>query len=197
MGLGQVDLAHIAGHHRAGAKADPGQKHLHLLWRCVLGLVQNHKRIVQGAPSHERQGRDLQRLAFKRLVHCVEPHQLVQGVVQGAQVGVHLLAQVTRQKAQPFAGFHGWAGQDDALHCAALQGVHGHGDRQVGFAGAGRANAKGDVLGGDVVQVQRLVGGACAQVTAPGLQSGVVGAVHGPIAGQHQLHGGCFDRAGG
>ena len=197
LGLGQVDLAHIAGHYRPGTKADAGQEHLHLFRRGVLRLVQNHKGVVQGAPAHKGQRRNLQRLALKRFLHRLKAHQLVQRVIQGAQVGVNFLAQVARQKAQALAGLHRGPCQHDALHRAALQGVHRHGHGQVSLAGASRANAKGNVLGGDVVQVQRLVGGAGAQVTAPGLQRGVVGAVHGPITGQHQLHGGRLDRPGG
>jgi len=89
--LGQVDLAHVAGDHRLGAKAHAGQKHLHLLGRGVLRLVQNHKGVVQRAPAHKGQRCDFQRLALERLVHLVEAHQVVQRVVQRAQVGVNLL----------------------------------------------------------------------------------------------------------
>ena len=58
----------------------------------------------------------------------------------------------------------------DALHRSAVQRIvlTRHGYRQVGFAGAGRANAKGDVVAGNVVQVRGLVVGAGLEVAALG-----------------------------
>jgi hypothetical protein len=52
------------------------------------------------------------------------------------------------------------------LHRAALQRVDRAGHRQVGLAGAGRADAEGDVVRGHVLQVARLVGRAPAHLAA-------------------------------
>jgi hypothetical protein len=83
---------------------------------------------------------------FEGLGHAVEAHQVVQRVVQRAQVGVDLLRQVAGQEAQPFTGLHRRACQHDALHAVAFQRVHRAGHRQEGLAGAGRADAEGDVV---------------------------------------------------
>jgi hypothetical protein len=59
LGLVQVDLGDVAGDHGLAAEADPGQEHLHLFDRRVLGLVQDHEGVVQRAAAHEGQRGDL------------------------------------------------------------------------------------------------------------------------------------------
>src|SRR5262245_35119692 len=44
---GQVDLRDVAGDHRLGTVAEPGEEHLHLLGCGVLRLVEDHEGIVQ------------------------------------------------------------------------------------------------------------------------------------------------------
>jgi hypothetical protein len=124
------------------------------------------------------------------LTTLLKAHQVVQRVVERAQVRVHLLAQVAGQKAQLLAGFHRRARQHNPLHRAALQRVHGHRHRQVGLAGAGRANAEGDVVVGNVVQVHALHRSAGLQVGPARLQGhGAVRAFsQGAVAGQRELH---------
>ena len=51
-----VNLRHITRDNDGGPKANSRQEHLHLLRRCILALIQNDKRIVQGAPAHVGQG---------------------------------------------------------------------------------------------------------------------------------------------
>ncbi len=171
LAAGQVDLADVAGHHRLGAKADAGEKHLHLFDRGVLRFIQNHKGVVERAPAHEGQRRDLDLLALERFLHLVGAHQLVQRIVQRAQVGVNFLAQVAGQKTQLLTRFHCRAGQHDALHRAAFERVDRAGHRQIGLAGAGRANRKADVVRGHVFQVARLGRGAPAHFAASGLHA--------------------------
>ncbi len=124
-------------------------------------------------------------------MHLLVAHEVVERVVQRAQVGIDLLREVAGQEAQALARFHGRAREHDALHGAALQRVHGAGHGQVGLAGAGRADAEGDVVAGDVLQVGRLVGRARAQVgAARGQLDGVLGLLDEfGITGQHQLQG--------
>src|SRR5919108_2327115 len=51
----QVDLGDVASHHHPGAEAEPGQEHLHLLGTRVLGLVEDHERVINRAASHKSQ----------------------------------------------------------------------------------------------------------------------------------------------
>ena len=81
----------------------------------------------------------------------------MQRVEQRAQVRVDLRHQVAGQEAEALAGLDGRAGEDDAVDLAALQRGGGHGDGQERLAGAGRADAEGDRVAADRVDVALLV----------------------------------------
>ena len=81
----------------------------------------------------------------------------LQRVEQRAQVRVDLGHQVAGQEAQALAGLHGRAREDDPVDLAARERGDGHRDRQERLAGAGRADAEGDRLAADRVDVALLV----------------------------------------
>ena len=113
------------------------------------------RRVEDEPPSaaHIADGGDLDQALFKRLGDAVEAHQVVQRVVQRAQIGVDFLGQVAGQEAQAFAGLHRRAHQHDALHGVALQRVDRAGDREIRLAGARGTDAESDVVTLDVAQV--------------------------------------------
>ena len=84
--------------------------------------------------------------------------QVVEGVVERAQVGVDLGHQVTGQEAEPLARLDGGAGQDDARDLPGLQGVHRLRHGQVRLAGPGRADAERDDVLRNGVDVALLAG---------------------------------------
>ncbi len=170
----EVDLRHVAGDDGLGAEADAGQEHLHLLGRRVLRLVQDDERVVERAPAHVRERGDLDRAALEELAGLVEPHEVVQRVVERAQVGIDLLREVARQEAQPLAGLDRGPDEHEALDGVALERVDGAGDGEVRLAGAGRADAERDVVLLDVLQVQRLVRRAAVQIGAARAQARAV-----------------------
>ena len=153
----QVDLRDVAGHHDPRAEAQPGQEHLHLLGRGVLRLVQDDERVVQRPAAHVRQGRDLDRAGRGQPRDRVGVDHVVQGVVQRPQVGVDLLVQRAGQEAEPLPGLHRRPGQDDPVDLLGLQRLHRLGHRQVGLAGAGRADREHDRVLVDRVDVPLLV----------------------------------------
>ena len=168
--LGQVDLGDVAGDDGLGADADAGQEHLHLFRRRVLRLVENDEGVVQRPAAHEGERGDLDGALFVELADPVVAHQVVQRVVERAQVRVDLLGQVAGQEAQAFAGFDGRPGQDDALDQIAFEGIDGGSDGEIGLAGAGRADAEGDVVFLDRLQVGDLARRAAVQFGLAGDQ---------------------------
>ena len=98
---GQVDLGDVAGDDDLGAEPEPGQEHLHLLGRGVLRLVEDDERVVEGAPAHVGQRRDLDGAGREQLGDRLRVEHVVQRVVQRAQVGVDLLAERAGQEAEP------------------------------------------------------------------------------------------------
>ncbi len=143
---GQVDLADVAGDHRHRAEADAGEEHLHLLDRGVLRFVEDHVGVVERAAAHIGERRDLDHVALDQLGHLLEAEHFVQCVVQRAQVGVDLLAEVAGQEAQLLAGFHRRAHQQQALHAIGFQRLDRAGHGKIGLAGTGRADAEADVV---------------------------------------------------
>src|SRR5215211_1751538 len=88
--LGKVDLGDVARHDHLRVESEPGEEHLDLLLARVLGLVEDHERIVKAAPAHEGQWGDLDDAAVDVLVDLFWLEHVVEGVEQRPQVGVHL-----------------------------------------------------------------------------------------------------------
>ena len=57
----------VAGDDGLGAEADAGEEHLHLLGRRVLRLVEDDEGVVERAPAHEGERRDLDGAALEAL----------------------------------------------------------------------------------------------------------------------------------
>ena len=140
----QVDLRDVAGDDDLGAEAEPRQEHLHLLGRGVLRLVQDDEAVVQRAAAHERERRHLDRAALHVGVRLVGLEHVVERVEQRAQVRVDLGEHVARQEPEPLAGLDRGAREDDPRHLALVQRGDRERHREVGLAGAGRADAEGD-----------------------------------------------------
>ena len=69
----QVDLRDVAGDHRLGAEADAREEHLHLLGRGVLRLVEDDEGVVQRAPAHVGERRDLDGAALESFATLSKP----------------------------------------------------------------------------------------------------------------------------
>ena len=156
----QVHLREVAGDDGAGAEAQAGQEHQHLLAGGVLGFVEDDEGAVEGAAAHVGEGGDFDGAALGQFGEFVGGEHVVEGVVEGAEVGEDFLLEVAREEAQRFAGLHGGAGQDDAGDLVLEEGADGHGHRHPGLAGAGGAEAEGDVVGADGFEQAGLAEGA-------------------------------------
>ena len=70
----------------------------------------------------------------------------LQGVVQGAKIGIDLLGQIAGQKAQPLPGLHGGTGQHDTFDLVLLQHGERHGHGQIGLARPGGPHGKNELV---------------------------------------------------
>ena len=150
---GQVNLGFIAGNHRFGIDAQPGEKHEHLLGGRVLRLVENDERLIQRAAAHVGERCDLDDAALGVLLDLLGGQHVVQRVVQRSQIRQDLLVKVARQEAERFAGLDRGAGQDNARDLAGPQRGERHRHRQVSLARPGRADADGHVVTPNGIQV--------------------------------------------
>ena len=151
-----VDLGDVAGDDDLRAEADAGEEHLHLLGRRVLGLVEDDEAAVERAAAHERERRDLDRAPLEQPLRALGLDHVVERVVERTQVGVDLGHEVAGQEAEPLARLDRRPGEDDAVDLLGLQRLHRHGHRQPALAGAGRADAEGDDVVADGVDVALL-----------------------------------------
>ena len=98
-GLGftrEINLRHISRDNNGGPKANTSQEHLHLLRRRILALIQNDKRIVQGAPAHVGQGSDFDKPPFDEFFYSFKAKQLIERVVKRPQVRINFLGEIAR-----------------------------------------------------------------------------------------------------
>ena len=142
----EVDLADVAGNNGFCAEADAGQEHFHLFGRGILRFVQNHIRAVERAAAHVGERGDFNQAFFHQFGHAVEAHQIVERVVERAQVGVDFLRQIAGQEAEFFACFDGGADEDDALDLVFFHGIDGCGDGEIGFARTRGTQPEDDVV---------------------------------------------------
>src|SRR6188472_3690729 len=112
----KVDLRDVAGDDDLRPEAEARQEHLHLLGARVLRLVEDHERVVQRAPPHEGERRDLDDalLHVRGEAVCVE--HVVERVEEGPQVRVDLLEHRAGQVAEALPRLDRGTREDDPAH---------------------------------------------------------------------------------
>ena len=93
---------------------------------------------------------------FQQARDLLGAEHFVQRVVQRPQIGVHLLLHRPGQESETLTGLDHRAHEQDTAHPARLQCLDRCRHRQVGLAGAGRADAEVDVVGQNVAHVLAL-----------------------------------------
>ena len=121
---------------------DPSPRRVRNIFICIvvgiLRFVQQDAGVGQRAPAHEGERRDLDHAGLHAALDHARVHEILQRVVDRAQIGIDLLAHVAGQKAEPLAGLDRGARQDQPLDDALFEQRNGMADRQPGLAGAGR-----------------------------------------------------------
>ena len=135
----QIALRRVAVDDHSGALAESGEEHLHLHGGGVLGLVENHGGLGQGAPAHEGEWSDLDHSCLEAALDHPAVHEVIERIVDRAQIGIDLFAHVAGQEPQPLARFDRRTRQDEPLDKSLLEQRHRMADREPGLAGAGRA----------------------------------------------------------
>lgn len=163
----QIDLPEVARDDHARAEAQARQEHLHLLVRRVLRLIEDDEGVLERAAAHVGERRDLDDALGHELLVAVLAEDVLQGIVERAQVRIDLVLQVARQEAETLPRLDGRARQDDAAHFFVAQGSDSHDDGQVRLARARRADAERDGIMANRVEVAALSERLRAHVAAP------------------------------
>ncbi len=95
----------------------------------------------------------------------------MQGVIEGTQVGVNLIVERTRQKAQAFTSLYCRTSQNNPVDLLGLEGLDCLSHGQVGLAGAGRTNTKNNRTGINSINIRLLVDGLRPDALAPRRQN--------------------------
>ena len=111
--------------------------------RRVLRLVEDDERVVERAPAHERERRDLDRPALHVPGQPLRVDHVVERVVQRAQVRVDLREHVARQEAEPLAGLDRGAREDHAADGALGERRDRERHREIRLARARGADGEG------------------------------------------------------
>ncbi len=93
---------------------------------------------------------------------------VVQGVVERAQVGIDLRHQIAGKEPQALPGLDRRPGEDDPVDLVGLQGLDGESDGQVRLSRAGGPHAERDDVAGDGVRVALLARRLRPDGLAPG-----------------------------
>ena len=156
---GKVGLGDVAGDDDLRPEPQSGEEHLHLLWRGVLGLVEDDEGVVEGTTTHVRQRSHLDGTRVHEPGDGVRTHHVAQRVMERTQVRVDLLGEGTGQESHLLTGLHCWTGEDDPAHLPGMQCLHRLGHGQIRLPGTGRANPEDDGVGIHGVDVTLLVAG--------------------------------------
>ena len=122
---------------------------------CASSRMMNASLRVPAA--HVRQRRDLDGPGGHQPRDRLRVDHVVQRVVERPQVRVDLLEQRAGQEPEPLPRLDRRAGQDDPVDLLGLQRLHRLGHREVGLAGARRADPEDDGVLVDRVDVALLV----------------------------------------
>ena len=153
----QICLRDIAGDHCFGAEANAGEEHFHLLGRRVLRFIENDERLVERATAHERKRGHLNHISLNESRNPIKAHHFIKRVVHRAQVRIHFLSEIARQKSQPLTGFDCRPHQHNSADTIRRERFDRARDREIRFARARRTDAESQIPCPYVRQIVALV----------------------------------------
>src|SRR5205807_5523716 len=96
-------------------------------------------------------------ILFQAAVYALLIYQIVERVIERAQIRINFFLKRSWQKPQPLASFYRRTRQDNAVYLLVIQGRDCHRYREISFAGASRTDAEHHVVSFNGVQVAALV----------------------------------------
>ena len=154
--MGEIDLGGIAGDDAFGFGSEAGKEHEHLFGGGVLAFVEDDEGAVESATAHVGEGGDLEDSLIHHLLDFFDIEHIVEGVVEGAEVRENLFLEISREEAEGFPCFDGGAGEDDTTNLIGFEVGDSKGHGEVGLTGAGRADAEGEIVVANGVDVRFL-----------------------------------------
>ena len=116
-------------------------------------LIQNNVGIVQRTSSHVSQRRHFNQTFFCIVKIGFRPHDLIQGIVQRAKVGVNLTLEISRQKSQLFSCLNSRTGQDNPPYFAVFKGLDRHRHGKIRLSRTSRSDSKYNHFLADLIHI--------------------------------------------
>ena len=142
-GMGwQINLRDISIYYHFRTKPQTGQKHLHLLHRSILRLIQNDKRLFKGSSAHISQRCHFDDTLLLQFFKFLYAKHVQQSIKQWTEIGVYLFLHISRKESQLFASFHRRAYQNNPLYIPVSKIIGRQCYRQIRFTGSSGPNPK-------------------------------------------------------
>src|SRR4029078_9928758 len=138
----QVDLAWISRDDHAAVFTQPREKHFHLHGGRVLRLVQNDGAVRERSPANKSKRCDFNFTGLQRPLDDARVHQVIERVVDWAQIGIDFFAHVAGKKAKTLASFDRRARQNDTVNFFTLEHLKCLRNGEPGLARAGRPGSE-------------------------------------------------------
>src|SRR6059058_2703970 len=94
----------VAADHHAAAHAKAGQEHFHLQRRGVLRFVKDDEGVVQRAPPHESDRRNLDLAGSDAPLYLLGREHVVERIIEWPEIGIDLLLHIAGKEAETLAG---------------------------------------------------------------------------------------------
>ena len=101
--VGEVDLGGVARDDTFGFGPEAGKEHEHLFGGGVLALIQDNKSAVEGASTHVGEGGNFEDTFVHELLNFLNIEHVIEGVVEGTEVGKDFFLKISGEKAEGFA----------------------------------------------------------------------------------------------
>ena len=147
-----------------------------------MGFIQDDESVVERSAAHEGQRGDLDDAALHQLVDFLVAQDVVERIVERAQIGIDLFGDVAGKEPEALARFHRRPAEHDALDGLLRERCRCRRHRQESLACTSRADGHGDVELLHGLQIKLL--------------RHVAGRDHSPDSGLHGVVGEEIDQVG-
>ena len=110
----QVYLREVAGDNDLGIPSHAGEEHADLRRGGVLCLVENDDGIAECTAAHEGERCYLDDALLHQVLQADGGDHILEGIIEGLEIGIYLVFHVAGQEAQLLAGLHSGTREDDA-----------------------------------------------------------------------------------
>jgi len=143
---GKIYLGDVTSDDHFGSLSESCEKHLHLHSCGVLSLVENHKGMGKGSPTHVGKGSNLHLIGGEESFGFFFRKDVFKGIKEGAKIGVEFFFKRSGEKTEAFASFDNRTAKDESSHFPADEIEESYSHGKIGFPCSGRTYTKNEIV---------------------------------------------------